>query len=111
MQAAGKTTVGNDRCDIEYVDEERCRTAIAHMLADEMVHALAETFRALSDPTRIRIILALSRQELCVCDLARILGLTGSAVSHQLRLLRGQRLIKYRREGKIAYYSLDDEHM
>ncbi|NIA16659.1 MAG: metalloregulator ArsR/SmtB family transcription factor [Nitrospiraceae bacterium] len=81
------------------------------MPADEMVNALAETFRVLSDPTRIRIIAALSQQELCVCDLAKILGLTGSAVSHQLRLLRGQRLTKYRREGKIAYYSLDDEHI
>lgn len=101
----------NGKCEIEYVDEDRCRTAMADMPADEVVCALAETFRALSDPTRIRIIAALSRQELCVCDLAKILGLTGSAVSHQLRLLRGQRLIKYRREGKIAYYSLDDEHI
>ena len=81
------------------------------MPTDEMVRALAETFRILSDPTRIRIVATLSRQELCVCDLAKILGLTGSAVSHQLRLLRGQRLVKYRKEGKIAYYSLDDKHI
>ena len=111
MQSAGKPTVEDGRCDIEYVDEERCRVAIANMPADEMVRALAETFRVLSDPTRIRIIAALSRQELCVCDLANILALTGSAISHQLRLLRGQRLVKYRKEGKIAYYSLDDEHI
>ena len=111
MRATGKMTVDNGRCDIEYVDEGRCHTAIANMPADEMVNALAETFRVLSDPTRIRIIAALSQQELCVCDLAKILGLTGSAVSHQLRLLRGQRLVKYRKEGKIAYYSLDDKHI
>ncbi len=76
-----------------------------------MINALAETFRALADPTRIRIIAALSRQELCVLDLARILNMTGSAISHQLRLLRGQRLVKYRKEGKAVYYSLDDIHI
>jgi len=64
-----------------------------------------------SNPTRVRIIFALTEQELCVFDLARLLGLTGSAVSHQLRLLRGQRLVRYRKEGKIAYYSLDDDHI
>jgi len=78
---------------------------------EERVHDLAETFRALSDPTRVRIILALSRQEMCVCDLAERLGITGSAVSHQLRLLRGQRLVRYRKEGKATFYALDDEHI
>ncbi|MDA8121526.1 MAG: metalloregulator ArsR/SmtB family transcription factor [Deltaproteobacteria bacterium] len=81
------------------------------MPGDRMVRALAETFGALSDPTRVRIIFALSEQELCVFDLARLLGLTGSAVSHQLRLLRGQRLVRYRKEGKVAFYSLDDDHI
>ncbi|HPD14372.1 MAG TPA: metalloregulator ArsR/SmtB family transcription factor [Planctomycetota bacterium] len=78
---------------------------------DAMVHALAETFRALSDPTRVRIVLALGERELCVGDLAHLLGLTGSAVSHQLRLLRGQGLVRYRRDGKAAFYALDDEHL
>ena len=76
-----------------------------------MVRALAETFGALSDPTRVRIISALAGQELCVFDLAGMLGLTGSAISHQLRLLRGQRLVRYRKEGKLAFYSLDDDHI
>jgi len=78
---------------------------------ERTVHALAETFQALSDPTRVRIIAALSRQELCVGELAELLGLTGSAVSHQLRLLRAQSLVRYRREGKVAYYALDDDHI
>jgi len=65
----------------------------------------------LSDPTRVRIISVLAGQELCVFDLSRLLGISGSAVSHQLRLLRGQRLVKYRKEGKVAYYSLDDDHI
>ncbi|KKL28299.1 hypothetical protein LCGC14_2376520 [marine sediment metagenome] len=111
MAGRAKATIDNGMCEIECVDAARVREAIKAMPADGMINALAETFRALSDPTRIRIIAALSRRELCVCDLANLLGLTGSAVSHQLRLLRGQRLVKYRKEGKIAYYSLDDEHI
>lgn len=94
-----------------YIDVASVRAARTAIPSDRMVRALAETFGALSDPTRVRIITALTEQELCVFDLARLLGLTGSAVSHQLRLLRGQRLVKYRKEGKVAYYSLDDEHI
>ena len=94
-----------------YIDPAGVRAARADMPNDRMVKALAETFRALSDPTRVRIISVLAGQELCVFDLSRLLGITGSAVSHQLRLLRGQRLVKYRKEGKVAYYSLDDDHI
>jgi len=96
---------------ISFIDGVSARAARTAMPSDRMVRALAETFSALSDPTRVRIISALGGQELCVFDLARLLGLTGSAISHQLRLLRGQRLVKYRKEGKIAYYSLDDDHI
>jgi ArsR family transcriptional regulator len=95
----------------EFIDIASARAARTAMPSDRMVRALAETFGALSDPTRVRIISALSGEELCVFDLARLLGLSGSAISHQLRLLRGQRLVKYRKEGKIAYYSLDDDHI
>lgn len=96
---------------LTYIDAASVRAARTAMPGDRMVRALAETFSALSDPTRIRILSALGGQELCVIDLSRFLGLTGSAVSHQLRLLRGQRLVKYRKEGRIAYYSLDDDHI
>ena len=96
---------------ISFIDAVSARAARTAMPSDRMVRALAETFSALSDPTRVRIISALAGQELCVFDLARLLGLTGSAISHQLRLLRGQRLVKYRKEGKVAYYSLDDDHI
>ncbi|MCL5965777.1 MAG: metalloregulator ArsR/SmtB family transcription factor [Deltaproteobacteria bacterium] len=87
------------------------RAARAAMPGDRLVSALAETFGALSDPTRVRIVAALAKQELCVLDLANLLGLTGSAVSHQLRLLRGQRLVRARKEGKVAFYALDDDHI
>jgi len=78
---------------------------------DAPVEALAETFKVLGDPTRVRILLALGEEELCVCDLAELFAVTPSAVSHQLRLLRAHRLVKLRREGKLAFYSLDDDHV
>ena len=77
----------------------------------DTVTALAETFRALGDPTRVRILDALSHGELCVCDLAAVLSLSQSAVSHQLRLLRGLRLVRARRAGRMVFYALDDRHV
>jgi DNA-binding transcriptional ArsR family regulator len=102
---------GAEAENVRFIDAASVRSARTAMPSDRMVRALAETFGALSDPTRVRIISTLAGQELCVFDLARLLGLTGSAISHQLRLLRGQRLVKYRKEGKIAFYSLDDDHI
>ncbi len=93
------------------VDPEHVQAALRCMPRGEMANALAETFRCLSDPTRVRIVVALAHQELSVTELAAVLGLTGSAVSHQLRLLRGQRLVKYRKQGKVAFYTLDDPHI
>jgi DNA-binding transcriptional ArsR family regulator len=72
---------------------------------------LAETFKVLGDPTRVRILDALSKAELCVCDIAALLGLGESAVSHQLRLLRAVRLVRSRREGRMVFYTLDDQHI
>ena len=81
------------------------------LLAEGAVAALAETFKLLGDATRVRILDALSRSELCVCDLARLLALTESAVSHQLRLLRSMRVVKARRDGRHIYYTMDDAHI
>lgn len=80
-------------------------------LPEAIVARLAETFSVLGDPSRLRIIHALSLRELCVGDLARLLSVSPSAVSHQLRLLRNLRLVKFRREGKVSFYSLDDDHV
>ncbi len=79
-------------------------------LPDSVVESLSETFKALADPTRIRILHNLSKRELCVCDLAEVLGMTQSAVSHQLRYLRALRLVKNRRDGNTVYYRHDDAH-
>ena len=81
------------------------------MKPETTVQRLAETFKVLGDATRTKIIFALSQEELCVCDIANLLGTTKSAVSHQLRVLRNMKLVKYRKEGKMAFYSLDDEHI
>jgi DNA-binding transcriptional ArsR family regulator len=81
------------------------------LLTDGSAAALADTFKVLGDLTRVRILDALSRAEVPVCDLAELLGLTQSAVSHQLRLLRNSRLVKSRRDGQHIYYTLDDQHV
>lgn len=72
---------------------------------------LAELFKVFGDFTRIKIIFALLKKELCVCDIAELLNMSQSSISHQLRVLKGARLVKYRKEGKVVYYSLDDEHV
>ncbi|MGH9347205.1 MAG: ArsR/SmtB family transcription factor [Vicinamibacterales bacterium] len=81
------------------------------LLPPETVGALADIFKVLGDPTRVRILDVLARGELCVCHLAQQLGLTESAVSHQLRLLRNTRIVRSRREGRLIYYALDDKHV
>ena len=83
----------------------------AEMPNEDELFSLAETFKIFGDSTRIKIICALMHKELCVCDMAELLGMGQSAISHQLRLLRTSRLVKTRREGKSIFYSLDDEHI
>ncbi len=100
-----------DYCSITIVNLEKVKTVQQQLPDGEKIQALADTFKALSDPTRIQILMALAIEEMCVCDLAALINLSVSAVSHQLRLLRNLKLVKYRREGKMAYYSLDDDHI
>jgi ArsR family transcriptional regulator len=101
----------DELCDLVQIDLGRVRKLRSEMVAPDAVQGLADTFSALGDPTRVRILDALSHGELCVCDLAGVLGVSQSAVSHQLRLLRGLRLVRPRREGRIVFYSLDDQHI
>jgi len=98
-----------------------CECTVIHLEAVELVKRsmppekalvdLSELFRVFGDPTRVRIVCALFTSELCVCDIAHLLAMTQSAISHQLRILKQARLVKYRREGKVIFYSLDDEHI
>ncbi len=101
----------DDVCDLVEIDLNRVRKIRAALVQPDAVQGLADTFSALGDPTRVRILDALSHGELCVCDLAAVLRLSQSAVSHQLRLLRGLRLVRPRREGRVVFYSLDDQHI
>ena len=94
-----------------HLDPVKALTLKNALLGDGSVAALAETFKVLGDTTRVRMLDALSRAELCVCDIARMLGLSESAVSHQLRLLRGMRLVRQRRAGRMVFYALDDQHI
>lgn len=103
--------VVSDACEIEFVDERKVKRVARAMKSDEAVSALAEIFKVLGDPTRVRLAFALSHEELCVCDLANLLGVSQSAVSHSLRVLRQMKLVRFRKEGKIAYYALDDDHI
>ena len=101
----------DEACDVIQIDLTRVRRLRAALVPADTVTTLSETFRALGDPTRVRILDVLSHGELCVCDLAAVLSLSQSAVSHQLRLLRGLRLVRARREGRMVFYALDDRHV
>ncbi|MEX0601919.1 MAG: metalloregulator ArsR/SmtB family transcription factor [Bacteroidota bacterium] len=87
------------------------RSARKNLPDERLLHGLSETFKVLGDPTRLNILLALSKEELCGLDIAELLNLTESAVSHQLRLLKTLRLVRQRKEGKMVFYALDDEHI
>jgi ArsR family transcriptional regulator, lead/cadmium/zinc/bismuth-responsive transcriptional repressor len=99
-------------CTERHLADPASLTALqARLLGARTVESVAEVFKLLGDPTRVRMVDALTHGERCVCDLATLLGLSESAVSHQLRLLRTARLVRVRRTGRLAYYSLDDHHV
>ena len=100
-----------DRCAETIINEHKVSQAQQSLLDGLTATYLAAIFKALADPTRVRIVSALAQTELCVCDLAATLGMTQSAVSHQLRLMRDMRVVKSRKEGRMVYYTLDDEHI
>jgi len=98
-------------CEVLCINKRKVASARRAMKPDVTLFKLAATFKVLGDPTRTKIISALLQEELCVCDLASLIGISQSAISHQLRVLRNMNLVKYRKDGRIAYYSLDDDHI
>ncbi|HQH73080.1 MAG TPA: metalloregulator ArsR/SmtB family transcription factor [bacterium] len=100
-----------DECEVVFIDSRKVERVQKSFPGPDVFSYLAYTFKALGDPTRVKMLYALSKEELCVCDMAALFGVTRSAISHQLRSLRDLRLVKFRREGKVVYYSLDDEHV
>ncbi len=100
-----------DRCEVRLVDPEKVALARSSLLDDEVYANLAETFAALADSNRAKIIYSLMGQELCVCDIAGVVGISESAVSQHLRILRTLRLVRQRKDGRMMYYSLNDDHI
>jgi ArsR family transcriptional regulator, lead/cadmium/zinc/bismuth-responsive transcriptional repressor len=98
-------------CQIRHINTDNVAKARDVIPEIGEIQSLADMFKALGDPTRLKIVTALVAVELCVCDLSAVCGLSESAISHQLRILRNLRIVKYRREGKIVYYRLDDDHV
>jgi ArsR family transcriptional regulator, lead/cadmium/zinc/bismuth-responsive transcriptional repressor len=98
-------------CDLPHLAETEAALRRRLLLSSRTVEEIAETFRVLGDPTRVRILDALAGGELCVCDIATLVGISESAASHQLRLLRGMRLVRPRRAGRQVFYSVDDQHI
>ena len=100
-----------ERCGFLYVHKDAVEQVLAEMPGDETLYDLAELFKVFGDSTRIKLLYALFEAELCVCDIAQLLGITQSAVSHQLRVLKNSRLVKFRKDGKTVFYSLADDHV
>jgi ArsR family transcriptional regulator, lead/cadmium/zinc/bismuth-responsive transcriptional repressor len=102
----------SDTPSVTFIEKEKVKSVRKKMKSERFFHYLAETFRAMSDPTRTKIIYALSQEkELCVHDMAAIIGTTNSAISHQLRTLRNMKLVKYNKVGRVTFYALDDIHI
>ena len=99
------------RCEVDIIHEELVEIAKRDLVDGLLATRMAKLFQAMADPTRVRLLSALTSTELCVCDLAALVGMTQSAISHQLKLLRDLQLVKARKEGRIVYYELDDEHI
>ena len=103
--------MNRDVCEIECIHEKSVNIVKSEMLKDELLFEVSDVFKVFGDSTRLKILYALSRKELCVCDLSAVLNMNQSAISHQLRILRSKNLVKFKRVGKMAYYSLADEHV
>ena len=100
-----------ERCDCDVIHEDTVNQVRAKTPQEETLYDLAELFKVFGDSTRIKILWALDEAEMCVCDIAFLLNMTQSAISHQLRVLKQAELVKSRREGKIVFYSIEDEHV
>lgn len=101
----------NEFCSCSIIHQDAVNTTLQSMLTADVISDLSTLFKILGDPTRVKIVWALEQQELCVCDIAALLDMSKSAISHQLALLRKHRIVKPRRAGKQVFYSLDDEHI
>ncbi|MFI3214437.1 MAG: metalloregulator ArsR/SmtB family transcription factor [Eubacteriales bacterium] len=100
-----------ETCNCNIIHQNVVAHVTEEMISQETISDISSLFKILGDPTRVKIVWALEQHELCVCDIAAVLNMTKSAISHQLALLRKNNIVKTRREGKQVFYSLDDEHV
>ena len=100
-----------EQCDYMHLHEKVIEQVQEEMPEEEILYDLAELFKGFGDSTRIKILYVLFQSEMCVCDIAQLLNMSQSAISHQLRVLKQAQLVKYRREGKTVFYSLADAHV
>ncbi len=103
--------VNQELCARRIIHEDRLEVARQHLLDYTELDSMSDLFKAMADPGRLKILLALAGQEMCVCDLAALLGVSESAASHQIRILRTMNLVKNRRDGQVLYYRLVDDHV
>src|SRR3990172_11059391 len=103
--------IPDEACEVRQVDSEKVTQGKPLLLPDGAYGVMAESFRALADTSRVKIVHTLLQQELCVCDLAAVVGISESATSQHLRVLRNLRLVKTRRNGRMVYYTVDDDHI
>ena len=111
MGKAKAKCLDGDDCQVRVIHLDRIEQARRDTVSEKEIERLSSIYKILGDPSRLKIVMALKNVEMCVCDLAAFLGLTESAVSHQLRRFRDLALVKSRRDGQVIYYSLDDEHV
>ena len=111
MGSAKARCLDGDDCQVRVIHLDRVERARSEAVPAKELNRLSSIYKVLGDPSRLKIVMALRNVEMCVCDLAAFVGLTESAVSHQLRRLKDLALVKSRREGQVIYYSLDDEHV
>lgn len=101
----------DEKCEVTLIHEDNVKKAINELPDEELIADLSDMFKIFGDQTRVKILMALESGELCVCDIAAVMNMSQSAISHQLRVLKQSNIVKTRREGKVVYYSISDDHV
>ena len=101
----------DEKCEVTLIHEDNVKKAINELPDDELIADLSDMFKIFGDQTRVKILMALESGEMCVCDIAAVMNMSQSAISHQLRVLKQSNIVKTRREGKVVYYSISDVHV
>ncbi|MDU3191953.1 MAG: metalloregulator ArsR/SmtB family transcription factor [Finegoldia magna] len=101
----------DEKCEVTLIHEDNVKKAINELPDDELIADLSDMFKIFGDQTRVKILMALESGELCVCDIAAVMNMSQSAISHQLRVLKQSNIVKTRRQGKVVYYSISDDHV